>query len=227
MPSKPKYFGTEIVARELGLRHDRPVSQEDYEASATEPMRQADIAWAVWRAKTRPALYSADALAGFKLSNYGPSKRAMVNFALSLVGKPYVWAGEWTKRTGRRYPYGAQEHGGFDCSGFIWYVLKKKNSVYRPIDRHYEGWKIGQRSAADMAAATRRRISYRKLRPGDIVFFAPRGRNSRARTVYHAGIYLGRGWMVHSSASRAGVSLADISRNSWWHGQIAWGRRVI
>jgi cell wall-associated NlpC family hydrolase len=45
--------------------------------------------------------------------------------------------------------------------------------------------------------------------------------------VYHAGLYLGRGWIIHSSGSRAGVSIARISRGSWWFDQILWGRRLI
>ena len=78
-----------------------------------------------------------------------------------------------------------------------------------------------------MARATRNRLRYRELKPGDLVFFASKGGRAKAADVYHAGIYLGRGWMVHSSGSRAGISLATIGRGSWWHSQIAWGRRVI
>ena len=226
-PAVGRHFGSEIVSRELGLRRDRPTTEDGFEASASEPMRQGDIAYAVHRAKTAPSLYSADVLRGFQLSNYGEKRRKVIQYAMSLVGTPYVWAGEWPQRTPSGYPYGAQVHGGFDCSGFVWYVLQKKTTGYKPMGRPYKGWSIPQRASYDMAAGTKDRLGYKKLRAGDIVFFAPGGKKAKAKDVYHAGIYMGRGWMIHSSGSRAGVSITTIAPGSWWHGQIVWGRRVI
>jgi cell wall-associated NlpC family hydrolase len=228
-PHVPARFGTEVVSRELGLRHDRPTSEESMEAAADDAMRQADIVWAVWKALTAPSLYSADELANFDLDNYDGTRRKVIRFALSLAGAPYVWGGEWLRRTPDGYPFGAQPAGGFDCSGFIWYVLQEKTSSYSPIDRPYRGWSIPQRSSSDMAKATpkNKRLSYKRLKPGDIVLFAPGGKDSKASEVYHAGLYLGKGWIVHSSGSRAGVSLASIAPGSWWNDQILWGRRII
>jgi cell wall-associated NlpC family hydrolase len=225
-PGVGRRFGYEVTGRELGLRHDRPTSQESWEASAGQPMRQADVVWAVWQAKTSPDVWAADLLRYFRLSDYGPTRRKVVRFALSLVGTPYVWGGEWPTKTPSGYPYGAQAHGGFDCSGFAWYVLRRKTSSWSP-NRSYRGWNLAERSSSDMARATRKRLRFRSFKPGDLVFFASGGRDAGAGAVYHLGIYLGRGWMIHSSGSRAGISLADIGRGSWWHDQIAWGRRVI
>ena len=222
-------FGTEIVSRELGLRRDRPTSEESMESSARDFMRQGDIVWAVWKAKTAPSLYSADALAGFELSSYSSKRRKIVKFAASLVGTPYIWGGEWPARTPAGYPYGAQPAGGFDCSGFVWYVLQRKTSSYQPMDRPYRGWSVPERSSSQMAGAIRKRhrLSFKELKPADVVFFAPSGRDARASSVYHAGIYLGKGWMIHSSGSRAGISLAEIGPGSWWNSQLAWGRRIV
>ncbi|MDQ3958423.1 MAG: C40 family peptidase [Actinomycetota bacterium] len=189
-------------------------------------MTQADVAYAVWKAKTSPSTWNADALSGFALSNYGPVRRKVVDFALSLVGTPYVWGGEWVKKTPSGYPYGAQAHGGVDCSGFVWYVLREKTSGWSP-HRPYRGWSFPERSSADMAKGAPKRLSYRQLQPGDVVFFSSAGRKAKASSVYHAGLYLGRGWMIHSSGSRAGVSIASIAPGAWWHDQLAWGRRII
>ena len=226
-PVTPRYFGTEIVARELGLRYNRLEPDDELETSATEAMRQADVAYSVWKAATAPSYYSADALNSFRLPVYSETRRAVVQFALSLVGTPYVWGGEWPTATPSSYPYGAQAHGGFDCSGFAWYVLKEKNSSFSPVGRPYEGWSFPERSSSEMAKATSTRLGYKELFPGDVIFFSPEGRDARAASVYHAGIYLGEGWMVHSSGSRAGISLAQVGPDSWWHDQIAWGRRII
>jgi cell wall-associated NlpC family hydrolase len=226
-PEVDRWFGSEVVSREMGLRHDRPTTEESREASAGEPMSGADVAYAVWKAKTSPSTWNADALASFGLSSYGPVRREVVDFALSLVGTPYVWGGEWVKKTPAGYPYGAQPHGGVDCSGFVWYVLRQKTAGWAPAGRPYRGWSFPERSSADMAKAAPKRLAYRQLQPGDVVFFAPDGTRSKAGEVYHAGLYLGRGWMIHSSGSRAGVSLASIAPGAWWHDQLAWGRRVI
>jgi cell wall-associated NlpC family hydrolase len=228
-PKLGSRFGTEVVARELGLRHDRPTSEESKEASASDPITLADAAYAIWKAKTGPNTYAADALSDFSLRNYSGVRKRVVRFALSLAGTPYVWAGEWIHRTPDAYPYGAQSSGGVDCSGFIWYVLQEKSSSYSPLDRPYKGWSIPQRSSADMAAAVRKkdRLRLYQMKPGDIVLFAADGRKSSPSSVYHAGLYIGGGWIVHSSGSRAGVSLANIGPGSWWHSQILMGRRII
>ena len=218
-------FGTEIVARELGLRRDRPTTEEHLEASAGEPMRQADIVYAVYRAKTGPYTWGADALESFRLPNLTRAQRKVVRFAFRQVGKPYFWSGEWPTRTPATYPYGDQSHGGFDCSGFTWYVLRRKESIWSP-NRPYRGWRLEERSSADIGRAAPRRLRYRDLKPGDAVVFGSNGRKSPASSLYHTGVYLGRGWMVHSSGSRAGVSLGYIGPGSYWRSQLAWGRRV-
>lgn len=226
-PQVTKVFGTEVVSRELGLRRDHATSEEGLEADASSPFSQADVAWAVWQAKTSPDTYTAGALSSFRLSSYSSTRRRVVRFALSLVGAPYVWGGEWATKTGAGYPYGAQAAGGFDCTGFIWYVMQKKSSNYSPGGRSYQGWSIPQRVSSDMAKATKDRLRLRQMKAGDVAFFAPNGRRSKPSDVYHAGIYLGGGWMIHSSGGRAGISLAQIGRGAWWHSQLLFGRRII
>jgi cell wall-associated NlpC family hydrolase len=226
-PGMSRRGGFEVVARELGLRHDRSTSEETYEASSRMPLRQADVIYAVWKAKTDPDTWASDSLLGFSLASYDANRRSVVKYAFSLLGAPYVWAGEWPNRTPDGYPYGAQTAGGFDCSGFVWYVLKKSTTGYKPINRPYAGWKLPERSSADMARATPKRIRFRYLKPADVVFFSANGRDAKPSSVYHAAIYLGKGWVVHSSGSRAGASLAFIGEGSWWRDQVAWGRRVV
>lgn len=226
-PQVDKWFGTEVVSRELGLRRDHPTTDEALEAGADDPMIQADVAWAVWQAKTSPDEWSAEALSSFRLPDYDSVRRKVVAFALSLVGTPYVWGGEWNARTPGDYPYGAQPAGGMDCSGFLWFVLQKKSSSYSPPGRDYAGWSIPQRNSVELAKAAPKKLRLGEMKPGDIAFFAPDGRDSKASAIYHAGLYLGDGWMIHSSDSRAGVSLGNIVRGTWWNDQFVWGRRII
>ena len=226
-PQVDKNFGTEIVARELGLRRDRPTTEESFEVSAGDQMTQADVVWSVWKAKTAPNTYGADALESFSLGELDDSVRPVVKFAFAQVGRPYIWGGEWAAETPAAYPFGAQPAGGFDCSGFSWFVLREKAAGWAPSQRPYDGWKLPERASRDMAKGTDEKLGYRKLQPGDLMFFAPDGREARAADVYHVGIYLGGGWMIDSSGSQAGVSLSEVGRGAWWHDQFAWGRRVV
>jgi cell wall-associated NlpC family hydrolase len=42
--------------------------------------------------------------------------------------------------------------------------------------------------------------------------------------VSHAGIALGNGWLIHSSGSRAGVTISNLA--TYWPSGLAFGRRV-
>ncbi|HYI45070.1 MAG TPA: NlpC/P60 family protein [Actinomycetota bacterium] len=226
-PGVGTLFGTEIVAREMGLRRDRPITEEAFEASAGDKMTQADIVWSVWKAMNEPSTSGAEALASFRLSDYSPEVRSVVRFAFSQVGRPYIWGGEWPSVTPSAYPFGGQPHGGFDCSGFSWFVLRQKDASWTPPNRPYTGWALPERSSHDMAENTKDKLSYKKLRGGDLMFFAPQGKDSKAKEVYHVGVYLGGGWMIDSSGSQAGVSLSEVGAGSWWRGQFIFGRRVV
>jgi cell wall-associated NlpC family hydrolase len=61
------------------------------------------------------------------------------------------------------------------------------------------------------------------LRPGDLVFFGPRGRRSRPGTVTHVALDLGGGLIVQASGSRAGVSVTPLA--TYWPAGLVWGRR--
>lgn len=104
---------------------------------------------------------------------------------------------EAKKYLGIRYVYGGASPSGFDCSGFVYYVLKQFGfSPYRtPADQYNQGTAV---SKAD-------------LQVGDIVFFA----NTAGRGISHVGIYAGGGQFIHSPNSRSTVSFSDLSSGYW------------
>ena len=67
------------------------------------------------------------------------------------------------------------------------------------------------------------RIPRESLVPGDVVFFGSRGRASKPAEVGHMGIYVGNGWMVHSSDR--GTTLTPMT--GWYETRFAWGRRPL
>jgi cell wall-associated NlpC family hydrolase len=69
-----------------------------------------------------------------------------------------------------------------------------------------------------------KRIPFASLEPGDVLFFGSKGPRSKPARVYHAGIYLGGGWMIHSSGQ--GVGLAPIA-TGYYATHFAWARRPL
>ena len=78
-----------------------------------------------------------------------------------------------------------------------------------------------------MAARAKPRITRDKLKCGDLIFFGPKGPSSSVESIYHAALYLGRGWFIHSTGSSDGVTLASLNNSSYWKAAFAWGRRVL
>ena len=76
-----------------------------------------------------------------------------------------------------------------------------------------------------MAARAKPRITRSKLKCGDLIFFGPKGPSSSVGSIYHAALYLGPGWFIHSTGSSDGVTLASLNTSSYWKAAFAWGRR--
>ena len=219
----PGYFGTEVVARYLGLRYDHPAGTDQLELFPSDPITRAEAAWSLAQVAgfgTWNVDGARQALSGFALPAMTVAQRQALRIAVSRIGYPYVYAGESDTAEPASWMFGPQAHGGFDCSGFVWRVFKLSGLSW--------GNAIGGRTAAQMAGeipgSQRLRIS--RLKPGDLLFFGSAKFNSAATeaNVIHEGIYLGDNWVIH--ASDQGVYVLPLS-GSWLGDQFAWGRRVI
>jgi cell wall-associated NlpC family hydrolase len=218
----PSRFGTEVVARLIGLRVNHPAAQDELELGPNDPATRAEAAYSAAQALRLDA-WGTDALdekaSTFTLPTLTPWQAQVLNTAVKLVGYPYVWAGMSELP---QAPTGKDVPGGFDCSGFVWRVFK--------LQAYTDGESLADtlqgRTAAAMAGEVDRakRITFAKLQPGDILFFATSGSLAKAASVDHAGIYLGNGWMIHSS--RYGVALAPVT-SGWYHDRFTWGRRPL
>ena len=169
---RPKGFAFLVLAHQLGLHFNH--SDESRELAPTTWVRRADAAYAFHRATTVEP-WRIESLRRYRsvvLPAMSEDRRQAVEFALSLSGHPYVYAGEWAEPTGPDYCCGPQPVGGFDCSGFAWWVLRAAdgtwdNSSFRP----YPGWTLAERSSRHMARAARPRISFANISPTDLMFF--------------------------------------------------------
>ena len=217
----PSRFGTETVARLLGLRVNHPAARDDLELLPSDPVTRAETAYSVaqilrfqgWETQSVE-----DAATTFELPAMTAWETRILNTAVKFVGFPYVWGGTSEKAEA---PFGIETHGGFDCSGFVWRVYKLQ--AYpggAALNATIKGRTTYQMSGEVPKA---KRIALAKLQPADIVFFGPNGPSSKPASVGHTGIYLGNGWMIHSS----GQGVAVTPMTGWYRTQFAWGRRPL
>ncbi|MCA1065404.1 LysM peptidoglycan-binding domain-containing protein [Rossellomorea sp. AcN35-11] len=105
----------------------------------------------------------------------------LLSEATSHMGTPYVWGGSLP--------------GGFDCSGFIYYVFKEAgaDSIKRLNSEGYYS----------------RSYYVNTPQPGDLVFFE----NTYKKGISHLGIYLGNNEFIH--AGDHGVQITSLD-NSYW-----------
>ena len=221
-------LGTETVARLLGLRLNHPQGQDELELLPNQPATRAEAAYSFARVlQLGPdAIAYVDQLSqGFALPQLGDWQRLVLARALRFVGYPYVWTGVSEKRQqlwSATAPGGlVSAPGGFDCSGFVWRVYK-----LQPFDGAPSlGEILKGRSTYSMSGEVKKdaRIPIEALQPGDLVFFGSRGVKSKPAEVGHMGIYVGNGWMAHSS--NYGTTLVPMQ--GWYAKTFAWGRRPL
>ncbi|MFA5891058.1 MAG: NlpC/P60 family protein [Actinomycetota bacterium] len=205
-----------VIAAQLGFHYNYPNAMGRELVPGTVVTR-ADGAYALREARRSGGTLVGETLPWelrpyelVQVTSMDSVRRQVVEFALRYANYPYVWGGSSSK--------------GFDCSGFVWWVLRSGSG---PSSRGYSGWSLPQRTSYDMAHATSRKIDLAHLRPLDILFWDVEGPNDHTwQGVGHAGVYLGNGWFIHSSGSRGGVSIGWMGEG-WWRDAFVWGRRIV
>jgi cell wall-associated NlpC family hydrolase len=218
----PGRFGTEAVARLLGLRTNHPASEDSLELLPNDHATRAEAAYSAaqvlhftgWEVAGVQSL--ADSFALPQLSSW---QTQILDTAVARIGMPYIWGGT---SDGPESPFGVSSRGGYDCSGFVWRVYKLESypgSGSLPLV--LRGRTTFQMSVEVPAS---KRIGLADLQPADVIFFGDRGPRSTGAQVGHMGIYVGNGWFIHSSGQ--GVALARLD-DGWYKREFAWGRRPL
>jgi cell wall-associated NlpC family hydrolase len=217
----PSRFGTEVVARLLGLRTNHPTAQDDLELLPGDTATRAEAAFSAARMLklgAGDAEAVREAASTFTLPALTVWQKRVLTTAVGLIGDPYVWAGT-SERPGA--PAGVETRGGFDCSGFVWRVYKLQSYVGAPALSTVLKGRTTYQMSGEVPAV--QRIALARIAPGDILFFGAHGPRSKPAEVSHMGIYLGNGWFIHSSSY--GVAVAGLS--GWYRTRFAWARRPL
>lgn len=214
----PAYLPSVVASRQLQLRVNHSAASDHLEVTPGEAVSRAEVASMFERGYSVASTWHLYGLADFAVISFpelSARQREIATFALKYVGYPYVWGGEYPTENS---PYGRQEAGGFDCSGFAFYVMKMRFGY--PLT-------LSERGGGAMAKVAKPRIARQKLTGGDLIFFGTRGPKSAIADIYHVGLYLGNGWFIHSTGSSDGVTLASLEASSYWRKYFAWGRRLL
>ncbi|MBV9080675.1 MAG: C40 family peptidase [Elusimicrobia bacterium] len=115
-------------------------------------------------------------------------RRAFIDEASRHMGEPYLWGGRSYHDASYR-----RTVTGVDCSGLVNLSFRKLGIIV-PRDAHEQFMKA-------------RRIEPNELRPGDLIFAAPK---ERADRVVHVAIYAGNGEIVEAPQSGQPVHRISI-----------------
>jgi cell wall-associated NlpC family hydrolase len=221
----PSRFGTEVVARLLGLRLNHPAAQDFLELRPQDPATRAEAAYSAaqilgfglladsWQIAQVKSL-----AATFALPQVTDWQRQILDVAFTKIGMPYIWGGT---SDNKETEFGVTSRGGYDCSGFVWRVYKLQSY---PNEGTLASTLRG-RTTYQMSVEVPRsqRIGFKQLQPADVIFFGSNGTKSKGSQIFHTAIYVGNGWFIQSSDR--GVALAQLT--GWYKQNFAWGRRPL
>ncbi len=151
------------------------------------------------RGSVRGGSGQASAVGSFSLEDY--AKTITDPMAKALINEARGWIGT-------KYQYGGDSKSGTDCSGL---VMRLYGNVC--------GVKIPRSTREQVRFCTK--VARNKMRPGDLVFFAPEKSDDK---VSHVGLYIGEGRMIHASSSR-GVMVSGFD-SGYWGDRYFTGARV-
>jgi len=218
----PARFGSEVVARLLGLRLNHPAAQDSLELLPNSPATRAEAAYSTaqildfqgWEVPAVQQLADTFALPS-ELTDW---QKAIITTALARIGMPYIWGGT---SDGPETEFGVSSRGGYDCSGFVWRVYKLQSYPNEGVLASVLKGRTTYQMSGEVPKS--KRITLANLEPADVIFFGDKGPKSQPSQVGHMGIYIGNGWFVHSS--EYGVALAQLT--GWYAKEFAWARRPL
>lgn len=107
-------------------------------------------------------------------------------------------------RLGKPYVSGAAGPNAFDCSGFVYWVIKNSDTVKVKISRSSAQGEYSQLKKYDIGTT-----NLSAAKPGDILFFG-----SGKGNIWHVGIYYGGGKQIHAFSTWGKVAVSPVSMST-------------
>ncbi len=157
---------------------------------------------------TRAVLYSDDAIIFDGQDPQETPDDSTEGEHASSVDKMLSFANE---QLGKKYVYSTEGPSTFDCSGFVYYVLK------------YTGVSVRRYSADGFSKVLswEKIASKANLLPGDLLFF----KSDTSTHIGHTGIYIGDNKFIHASSSGGQVKISTMT--SYYERNFVFARRVF
>ncbi|MFE2868832.1 NlpC/P60 family protein [Embleya sp. NPDC059259] len=109
----------------------------------------------------------------------GAGAATAIAYAKAQLGKPYVWGGEGPR--------------GYDCSGLVMQAWRKAGVTMT----HFAATQYFESTP----------VSYRNLRPGDLIFWTE---TKSASDIHHVAMYLGGGRMIHAPRTGDVIKISNM-----------------
>ena len=107
-------------------------------------------------------------------------------------------------RLGKPYVGGAAGPNAFDCSGFVYWVVKNSDTCKVKMSRGSAQGEYSQIRKYDIGTT-----SLSAAKPGDILFFG-----SSKGNIWHVGIYYGGGKQIHAFSTWGKVAISPVSMST-------------
>ena len=159
---------------------------------------------------TRALLYSNNAKANDASQQSAPANEDNATDQASQSSATEKMLAFANEQLGKKYVFSTEGPNTFDCSGFVYYVLKYVGvSTSRYSSSGFS--KVENWLAIDRAA----------LQPGDLLFF----KSDSSSSISHTGIYIGDNTFINASSSGGCVKISSMS--GYYDRNFVLARRVF
>lgn len=192
------YYGTDTVEAVKNFQKRNKLSQDGKAGEKTLEMINSEDARVSYTKEKEIAEERRKAEAEAAKKSVEGRIDTLISVAKSQLGKPYV--------------LGARGPDSYDCSGFVYYCLRKADVYCRRLNA--KGY--------SQSSSWTKISSMSDIKKGDLLFFS----SDEDSSVNHVGIYIGSGEMIDASSGNGKV-VRRSCRSPYWKRNFVCARRPI
>ncbi|MCF6095010.1 C40 family peptidase [Microaerobacter geothermalis] len=152
----------------------------------------------------------------FDSKNFSQIRQNIINAGMKYLGTPY------------EYGSSRSDTSTFDCSDFVRQAFKDGAGIVLPTNSRTQAAYVKQKGNYT--------TDWRKLKPGDIMFFMSyrgykpsdyKGIDPSTQRITHNGIYLGDGKVLHTYSQESGGVRIDTIEGKHWESRFIFGGSAL